>query len=204
VWSADIDVYGERRNVVGEKQACPFRWPGQYEDEETGLYYNRFRYYDSEAGEYTRQDPIRLFGGFRLYVYPENPSIDFDPFGLAGSSCIPDDEDFVRFDPTAYDSSIDSGGVQKRFFSDARVWLTKYKYVKHVTNASELEQNLYRKNLWPSTQGKFTSGGTLRVASGITDATPAGLTNKTNGVPQWFITRDIPASDLATVSRIPP
>ena len=37
-WSADIGVYGDLRNVVGEKQACPFRWPGQYEDVETGMY----------------------------------------------------------------------------------------------------------------------------------------------------------------------
>jgi YD repeat-containing protein len=52
VWSADIGIYGDLRNATGDKQACPFRWPGQYEDEETGLYCNRFRYYDSESGEY--------------------------------------------------------------------------------------------------------------------------------------------------------
>ena len=52
VWRADISVYGKLRNLEpGQKtRACPFRWPGQYEDEETGLYYNRFRYYDPEAG----------------------------------------------------------------------------------------------------------------------------------------------------------
>jgi hypothetical protein len=27
------------------KTMCPFRYQGQYEDAETGLYYNRFRYY---------------------------------------------------------------------------------------------------------------------------------------------------------------
>jgi len=63
VWSADIGIYGELLHVVGEKQACPFRWPGQYEDEETGLYYNRFRYYDPESGEFVSQDPIGLAGG---------------------------------------------------------------------------------------------------------------------------------------------
>ena len=62
VWTADIGIYGELRNVTGDKQACPFRWPGQYEDDETGLYYNRFRYYDPEAGEYVSQDPIGLAG----------------------------------------------------------------------------------------------------------------------------------------------
>jgi hypothetical protein len=87
----------------------------------------------------------------------------------------------------------------------ARDWAKSHgSTTKNITNASDLEQVLYRKNLWPSTQGKFASGGTLRVASGITDATPAGLTNKTNGVPQWFITHDIPASDLSTATKIPP
>ena len=33
---------------------------GQYEDVETGLYYNRFRYYNPESGLYISQDPIRL------------------------------------------------------------------------------------------------------------------------------------------------
>ena len=34
----------------------------QYEDSETGLYYNRFRYYDSSTGNYISQDPIGLAG----------------------------------------------------------------------------------------------------------------------------------------------
>jgi len=82
-WSADIGVYGELRNVVGEKSACPFRWPGQYEDEETGLYYNRFRYYDPEAGEYVSQDPIGLAGSFALYTYARNVLAGSDPYGLS-------------------------------------------------------------------------------------------------------------------------
>jgi RHS family protein len=41
---------------------CPFRYQGQYEDSETGLYYNRFRYYDPSTGAYISQDPIGLAG----------------------------------------------------------------------------------------------------------------------------------------------
>ncbi|SUB89296.1 Cell wall-associated polypeptide CWBP200 [Porphyromonas macacae] len=48
---------------------CPFRYQGQYEDEETGLYYNRFRYYDPNAGNYISQDPIGLEGDLlNLYM----------------------------------------------------------------------------------------------------------------------------------------
>ena len=80
VWSADIGVYGELRNVVGEKQACPFRWPGQYEDEETGLYYNRFRYYDPESGEYVSQDPIRVERGTAsIRLRPQSAHMDRPP-----------------------------------------------------------------------------------------------------------------------------
>ena len=51
--------------------------------EETGLYYNRFRYYDPETGQYTQQDPIGLVGGNpTLYGYVWNPLIEIDPWGL--------------------------------------------------------------------------------------------------------------------------
>jgi uncharacterized protein RhaS with RHS repeats len=53
-WAADLDIYGRviEKTVKGNAVDCPFRYPGQYEDTETGLYYNRFRYYDPESGEY--------------------------------------------------------------------------------------------------------------------------------------------------------
>lgn len=85
VWSADITVWGDLRNLEGERQTCPFRWPGQYEDEETGLYYNRFRYYDPDAGQYTSQDPISLNGGLELYAYVSDVNSWIDIFGLNGS-----------------------------------------------------------------------------------------------------------------------
>ena len=82
-WSASIDAYGTLRHVEGPRSACPFRWPGQYEDEETGLYYNRFRYYDAAAGAYVSQDPIRMSGGNAFYAYPSDPLTWLDPMGLA-------------------------------------------------------------------------------------------------------------------------
>ncbi len=58
------------------------RFQGQYFDAETGLHYNRFRYYDPDCGRFVSQDPIGLFGGYNLYQYAPNPTNWIDPWGL--------------------------------------------------------------------------------------------------------------------------
>ncbi|HBA8808306.1 TPA: hypothetical protein J1226_004559, partial [Escherichia coli] len=63
---------------------CWLRFPGQYEDAESGLYYNRFRYYDPDTAQYISADPIGLLGGTNPYGYVLNPLREFDPFGLSG------------------------------------------------------------------------------------------------------------------------
>jgi RHS repeat-associated protein len=88
VWSANISIYGELRNLTGNRYACPFRWPGQYEDSETGLYYNRFRYFDPSLGQYLNQDPAGLRGGTALYSYVRDTNYWIDPWGL--TQCQPD------------------------------------------------------------------------------------------------------------------
>ena len=68
VWSCELSSYGRVRNFQGDwKGDCPFRYQGQYEDSETGLYYNRFRYYNPEEGMYISQDPIGLNGEHNLF-----------------------------------------------------------------------------------------------------------------------------------------
>jgi RHS repeat-associated protein len=88
-WAAELDIYGTVKNLQGKKNDCPFRYPGQYEDNETGLYYNRFRYYDTESGEYVSQDPIGLASGNpNFYAYTKDSTILFDVFGLDEDSFI--------------------------------------------------------------------------------------------------------------------
>ena len=61
----------------------PFRLQNQYFDEETGLHYNFFRYYESEAGRFVNQDPIELKSGENLYEFSPNINSWFDPLGLS-------------------------------------------------------------------------------------------------------------------------
>ena len=86
IWSCDLDSYGRVRKHSGNLCDCPWRYQGQYEDEETGLYYNRFRYYSPETGEYISQDPIGLTGGLYLYGYDCDLNIWIDIFGWHSNS----------------------------------------------------------------------------------------------------------------------
>ncbi|MFQ6553048.1 RHS repeat-associated core domain-containing protein [Aestuariibius insulae] len=56
---------------------------GQWEDEESGLHYNRFRYYDPEATQYLSPNPIGLAGGVRPQGSVADPNGWVDPLGLA-------------------------------------------------------------------------------------------------------------------------
>jgi RHS repeat-associated protein len=80
-WQMQLDAYGAGEPEVAAT-SCPWRWPGQYEDPETGLYYNRFRYYDPDAGSYISQDPIGLAGDTNPYAYVRCPLSELDPQGL--------------------------------------------------------------------------------------------------------------------------
>ena len=60
----------------------PIRFQEQLLDEESGFYYNRYRYYDPRQGRYITQDPIGLEGGVNGYAYPTDPVSYVDPLGL--------------------------------------------------------------------------------------------------------------------------
>ncbi|WP_448867706.1 RHS element core protein [Escherichia coli] len=82
-WQGEYDEWG---NLLGEESAQhlqqSLRLPGQQYDEESGLYYNRNRYYDPLQGRYITQDPIGLRGEWNLYKYPLNPVRFIDSLGL--------------------------------------------------------------------------------------------------------------------------
>ncbi len=81
-WKAAYTPFGEAVISV-QTVENPFRFPGQYYDQETGVHYNYFRYYDPTTGRYVTPDPIGLVGGINLFRYTRNNPINFiDPLGL--------------------------------------------------------------------------------------------------------------------------
>ncbi|MGS7254209.1 RHS repeat-associated core domain-containing protein, partial [Pseudomonas anuradhapurensis] len=97
-WAGQYKAWGEvkeersdwaRQHGLGN----PIRFQGQYHDHETGLHYNRYRYYDPRPGRFINQDPIGYVGGWNLYQYATNPVNWVDPLGL--NPCCPSECDKI-------------------------------------------------------------------------------------------------------------
>ncbi len=121
-WRMQLDAFGVGRPDVAST-SCPWRWPGQYEDVETGLHYNRFRYYDPDAGAYVSPDPIGLEGGTAPYAYPSDPNAGVDPLGL--TPAVPDFATLLDMAKNSLDFSTARDGAV--FWSgprmlDAQAW----------------------------------------------------------------------------------
>ncbi|WP_415639804.1 RHS repeat domain-containing protein, partial [Pseudomonas floridensis] len=81
VWQATYKAWGSLEALTVNEVEQNLRFQGQYFDEETGLHYNTFRYYDPEVGRFITQDPMGLDGGSNLYQYVGNPTGWIDPLG---------------------------------------------------------------------------------------------------------------------------
>jgi len=89
VWSAQYKAWGVAKEAISSAARSagirnPIRFQGQYLDHETGLHYNRHRYYDPEIGRFIAKDPIGFAGGLNVYQYADNPVGWVDPLGLTG------------------------------------------------------------------------------------------------------------------------
>ncbi|WP_159248513.1 RHS repeat-associated core domain-containing protein [Tenacibaculum maritimum] len=148
VWECELDIYGKVRNLHGEKTFIPFRYQGQYEDIETGLYYNRFRYYSPDTGTYISKDPIGLEGGMpNMYAYVHNSNSWVDPLGLTG------------FEPT-----VDLGIAPKG---------TK---LYHYTNKVGMEGIMNSGEIWPSIKALNPKDARLGNGHYLSDIVPGAKT----------------------------
>ncbi len=90
VWTANYKAWGTckpenhtKRDIWNSEIITNnIRFQGQYYDDETGLHYNRYRYYSPYVGRFISKDPIGLLGGSNIYAYAPNPVGWIDPLGL--------------------------------------------------------------------------------------------------------------------------
>ncbi len=82
-WQVRYRAYGNVWREEIAEVATPLRFQGQYFDAETGLHYNRHRYYQPGTGRFITPDPIGLAGGLNNYQYAPNPTGWVDPLGLS-------------------------------------------------------------------------------------------------------------------------
>ncbi|MFW0828021.1 RHS repeat-associated core domain-containing protein, partial [Escherichia coli] len=75
--------YPDPRGELDPEANPGLLYAGQWQDVESGLCYNRFRYYEPETGMYLVSDPLGLQGGEQTYRYVPNPLGYVDPLGLA-------------------------------------------------------------------------------------------------------------------------
>ncbi|WP_437840095.1 RHS repeat-associated core domain-containing protein [Sorangium sp. So ce1153] len=88
-WAAAYRAWGRVAEVQPDPMAAraravesPFRLLGQYADDETGLHWTRFRYWDPDVGRWCSPDPLGIEGGARLFAFDGSPTLLVDPFGL--------------------------------------------------------------------------------------------------------------------------
>ncbi|MDX6517106.1 MAG: hypothetical protein QOH73_2772, partial [Gaiellaceae bacterium] len=102
-WWSHSDLWGRTTDPTG----TPLRFPGQYHDTETGLHYNRFRYYDPATARYLSPDPLGLTGGPNPTAYVNDPLTLTDPLGLR---CSKDKGRRRHSEESSYDRGYHSYG----------------------------------------------------------------------------------------------
>ena len=109
--------FGELLRSTGPAAALnPFRFSTKYQDDETGLLYYGYRYYDPSAGRWPNRDQIDEKGGLNLYGFVRNNSINrIDPFGLS--------ENPTEDSPSCCDKTCDKEGVKFLTGEAASVYL---------------------------------------------------------------------------------
>src|SRR5262249_5115028 len=82
----DYRAFGDRRTraLADPRADCPFRLQGQTFDPETGLHYNRFRFFDQTTGRFLSPDLSSHEVENNPYAYAPNPIGWADPLGLEG------------------------------------------------------------------------------------------------------------------------
>ncbi len=190
VWACELDIYGKVRILEGKTEDCPFRYQGQYEDVETGLYYNRFRYYSADEGVYISQDPVKFESGEpNFYAYVNDTNIYIDIFGLSkGSGTL--GRNMVRAGMTHNLNPFTRGDFQAHHVIPHEVWVSNQSFFNNIGlgGAKDKATNgvFLPKNATVAQQGNFNY-----YHRGSHDTINANMNKKVKRVKRQFNNRQI-------------
>ncbi|WP_252091209.1 RHS repeat-associated core domain-containing protein, partial [Pseudomonas sp. MWU13-3659] len=131
-WAGQYKAWGEvreERSAWAKQHGLgnPLLFQGQYHDHETGLHYNRYRYYNPKVGRFVGQDPISYAGGINLYSYARNPVTWVDPLGLCacakGTASFREVKTVLKSAQAPYKGSTVIGhGLSKHAGRNPHIW----------------------------------------------------------------------------------
>lgn len=114
---------------------------GQYFDEESGLAYDRFRYYDPSSGNYITSDPIGLNGGETPYSYVLSTLDWTDPFGLNSKKCnLSKISENISWSPHGYKHISPKNNSWNKIIKSTKSGPAKY---KPGENIEQLERSVW-------------------------------------------------------------
>ncbi|MFP1814032.1 RHS repeat-associated core domain-containing protein, partial [Lonsdalea quercina] len=151
-------------DAANEEVYCELRYQGQIYDAETGLYYNRHRYYAADSGQYISPDPIGLAGGLRPQGYVHNPLEWVDPLGLAESGCKQ-----PNWTPHGHKHVAPKNSSWNDIVKSTKSGPAKY---KPGTDIESLERSVY-KNGQPVTNGKSWKVQDMGEVIGASEGKPS-------------------------------
>jgi len=167
-WQADHAPYGKliqgsagkpggqriaKASAAGNSYQLDLRLPGQWEDAESGLYYNDARYYDPEAGRYLIADPLghlaERLGSTNAYAYVNNnPASYVDPLGLI----------LFAFDGTGNSDNINDPAMKGGGLSNIRRFYDAYDdgSTNYVSGVGTVHRDRENGDIVPDTYARNT------------------------------------------------
>ena len=145
VWGGDYSGWGKltREERLKSDIYQPIRLQNQHYDEETGLHYNFFRYYDPEIGRFTQQDPIKLLGGKNLYAVAWNAISYIDPLGLSSNDYVDEFGDYYGFTAATIKGEASSIQILKSTLDDMKTFnLTDTDQFFHCTAFCKVSKSI--------------------------------------------------------------
>ncbi len=172
VWQATYKAWGDVETFAVNEVELNLRFQGQYFDDETGLHYNTFRYYDAGVGRFVTQDPIGLDGGYNLYKYAPNALVWVDQLGL---TCGSDAKATREDESLGYRYKRQANGIWLPNTHSARVpstFATRHK-------GAVIHSNAYQKHVFDKLSSQETRGDFLNALGDLKKSLNEGMLFKT-------------------------